>query len=83
MIEKKRGDKTRFGFFALTVMVVALAGSGIIFSQSGCDDEEENCQVQGGNCRSEYLQNNGLTGCCSGLTCKVLEGGSGVPTCRF
>jgi len=44
----------------------------------GC--EEENCAEAQENCLSDYLEANGLTGCCGGLVCE--ESFNGYLVCK-
>lgn len=46
----------------------------------GCGDDD-NCAVEQENCTQSYLADNGLSGCCDGLSCETGPI-SGVLICR-
>lgn len=63
-----------------TVMIAFMA---VLFltAATGCGDEDD-CAIHSENCSSSYLQDNGLTGCCSGLTCKDSVVAPGARVCK-
>lgn len=63
-------------FLLLTIMILMLT----LFSP-GCGGEE-NCAVEQENCLRSYLDANGLTGCCSGLTCRDSSISPGARICK-
>jgi hypothetical protein len=65
--------RSRFAAVA-AVIVVAL----FLSACSGSD----NCASEQENCASAYLQANGLTGCCEGLTCQDSPVTPGARVCR-
>jgi hypothetical protein len=63
--------------FPLMLVVLALSLS----SSGGCGGDD-NCAVEQENCSAAYLEANGLTGCCEGLTCQDSPVTPGVRVCR-
>ena len=64
-------------FFASAA--VALACAAVALAGCGGDD---NCAGQSENCSAQYIQQNGLSGCCSGLTCQDSAVTPGARVCR-
>jgi len=60
---------------------VAIAAAWIAVALAGCGGED-NCAVQSENCSAQYIQQNGLSGCCSGLTCQDSAVTPGARVCR-
>ena len=58
-------------------LAVACAAAALI----ACGGED-NCAVQSENCAAQYIQQHGLSGCCSGLTCQDSAVTPGARVCR-
>ena len=75
----QRTHKTR------TLAVAAAFAAAMLVSvhgTSGCSGEDENCAGEQENCSRAYLDANGLTGCCEGLTCQDSPVTPGARVCR-
>lgn len=50
------------------LVAIGLIGAALLAAAPSCEGEED-CAVEQENCSADYLDENGLTGCCDGLTC--------------